>query len=240
MAVDILDNVKIYLGGRDLSGDHNRIAVAYAADAKEVTSFGDTTRRFTGGLKTAGISGSGHWNDAANGLDATSFSFTGGNYEMTVAPLTGADGEVAYFMDTLRGRYQFGGAVGDVLPFSIEALSASQLVRGTILHTATRAATGTGTARQLTAASSTQKLYAVLHVLGAGGTTPTLDVVVRSAATSAMTGATNRITFTQATATGSEWAAPVSGAITDTWYDVSFTIGGTSPSFNFVVVVGIL
>jgi hypothetical protein len=56
-----------------------------------------------------------------------------------------------------------------------------------------------------------------------------------------MSSPTTRVTFSQATGRTSQWATPVAGAITDDWWDISWTIGGTGgPDFTFVAVVGIL
>jgi hypothetical protein len=102
-----------------------------------------------------------------------------------------------------------------------------------------RTVTGNGTARQLGLVGATQKLYASLHVVDAS-VADTLDVKIQSDDASGMGTPTDRITFTQATAVGAQYATPVSGPIaTDTWWRVSYTIGGTSPSFKFAVVVGI-
>jgi len=63
--------------------------------------------------------------------------------------------------------------------------------------------------------------------------------VVQSDDAQAFLSPTDRITFAQATAIGAQWATPVSGAITDDWWRLSYTIGGTNPSFMVIVVVGI-
>jgi hypothetical protein len=53
-----------------------------------------------------------------------------------------------------------------------------------------------------------------------------------------MTSATTQITFPQKTFVTSEWLS-AAGAITDDYWRVGYTIGGSTPSFNFAVVVGI-
>jgi len=75
-------------------------------------------------------------------------------------------------------------------------------------------------------------------VIAASGTTPTLDVTIESDDAEGMASATTRLTFTQATATTSEWQE-LAGAVTDDWWRAAWTIGGGSPSFTAVVVVGI-
>ena len=108
------------------------------------------------------------------------------------------------------------------------------------MHNATRTATANGTARQLGAVAAGQSVYATLHVLATvSGTSPTLDVVVASAATDSWPG-TSRITFSRKTAIGPQFATPVDGSITDPWRRVQYTIGGTdTPTFPFVVLIGI-
>lgn len=242
MSAQVVTDAKIYVDGYNFSADHNRIAVAYECDPKDVTTFSDTTRRNAGGLKSAGLSGRGFWqaDSAAPKIDDIFYSKIGlTDVLATVAP-NGADGDPAYFFKAMFANYKLSGDPGEYLPFDIEAKSAASLIRGTVLHTAAKTATGTGTSRQIGATSAAQKVYAGLHVIAASGTTPTLDVIVRSAAASNMASPTTRFTFAQKTAIGSQWLTPISGAITDQWWDVSFTIGGTTPSFTFIVVVGIL
>jgi len=53
-----------------------------------------------------------------------------------------------------------------------------------------------------------------------------------------MTSATSRMVFAQATGITSEWL-PLAGAITDDYWRLAVTVGGTTPSFNYVVVLGI-
>jgi hypothetical protein len=42
----------------------------------------------------------------------------------------------------------------------------------------------------------------------------------------------------QATGATSQWL-PLSGAITDDWWRITATVGGTTPSFRFAVILGI-
>ena len=103
-----------------------------------------------------------------------------------------------------------------------------------------RTSSGTGTAWQVGALSSSQRLYAGLHVISASGTTPTLAVKVQSD-TVGFGSATDRITFSTATDVANrEQFSSVAGAITDDYWRVSYTIGGSStPTFSFMVCVGI-
>ena len=71
------------------------------------------------------------------------------------------------------------------------------------------------------------------------GTNPTLDVKLQSDVDGFGSPA-DQITFSQAIAIGSQWGTPASGAVTDTYYRLNYTIGGTdTPTFSFIVVMAI-
>lgn len=243
MADYVLEDCKLYLAGYDFSGDVNQMTLTYEAEIKDNTTFGSGgAREKLPGLKNCTLEGSGFWDNASgNGdQDDVMFDEVGTSEEVvTVCPTTGADGEIAFTFKSLLASYAPGEAIGEVLAFTVNAEGHDVLVRGTIMSAGAKTATGNGTARQLGAVGATQKLYATLHVLAASGTSPTLDVVIQSDDASGFVSPTSRITFTRATAIGSQWATPVSGAITDDWWRVALTIGGTSPSFTILVVIGI-
>jgi len=206
------------------------------------TAFGDDTRINKGGLKNVQVNGGGHWEAGTDLIDPTIFSKVGSSGQvLAISPDGGGEGEVCYFFKPVVGQYAPGGSIGEILPFAVTAQGQHNLVRGTVMQNGSETTSTSGTARQLGAVAAGQKLYAAIHVFSASGTSPTLDVTVRSDDNAGMTSATTRITFNQATGRTAEWATPVNGAITDDYWDVSWTIGGTgSPEFNFVVVVGIL
>jgi hypothetical protein len=242
MATLILTNAKIWWDGYDLSGDHNEIRIAHGVDELPFDKFGSLTHLVKAGLKRSGISGDGWWNAGTDQADGVLHSKVGvAGTALAVSPDGGDEGEVGYLMKPLESMYSFGAAVGELLPFSTKAAAQSDLVRGTVMQNGLESATGSGTARQLGAVAAGKSLYAALHVFGSNGSSPTLDVLVRSDDNSGMSSPTTRVTFSQATGRTSQWATPVAGAITDDWWDISWTIGGTGgPDFTFVVVVGIL
>lgn len=240
MAVQIIKDAKLWLGGYDLSGDMNALALTYGAELQDDTVLGDDTRSRMGGLRTLTFQHEGFWNGGAEAVDEVLFGRIGVKDEvMTVGPETGADGEIAFATRIVGGEYSPGGAVGEMLAFSVSGEGRDAFVRGTVMHNAQRTAGGNGVARQLGAASAGQRLYAALHVIAAAGTSPTLDVTVESDDAQGFTTPTTRVTFAQATGVGAQWASPVAGPIADDWWRVSWTIGGTGPSFSFVVLVGI-
>lgn len=240
MAERVLDDCKFWYGGYDLSGDMNAMTLRLAAELQDTTRFGNATRTRLGGLKAILANAEGLWNGGDAAVDDVLFDNLATKQPVTISPTTGADGEPAFAFQAVTGNYEAGAAVGEILPFSVEAESDdSDLVRGTIMHNATRSSSSDGTARQLGAVSAAQRLFASLHVVAITGS-PTLDVIVESDAADDFSGSeTTRITFAQATGVGAEWATPVAGAITDDWFRVGFTKGGTG-TITFIVFIGIL
>lgn len=242
MAVQIIRAQKVWLAQFDVSGDLRGLAINDGVELAEATALGDTGRRRRAGLFAPALHLEGFWNGGANAIDDVLFARVGvEDAPLSIGAETGADGEIAYMLRLLVGEYVPGAPIGEMFGFSVSAHGSSgeRLVRGTILHNATRTATVNGTGRQLGTVSATQKIYAALHVTAASGTTPTLDVTVQSDDNSAFTTPTARITFAQAVASTSEWKS-AAGAITDDWWRIVATIGGTGPSFTFIATVGIL
>ena len=141
--------------------------------------------------------------------------------------------------ERLPDLVQPGATLGEMMRFSVSAEATGDLIRGNVLFPLTTATTsGQSAAQNLGAVTATQYLYGALHVTAASAA-DTLDVVIQSDDAEGMASPTARITFTQKTAIGSQWATPVLGAITDTWWRIDYTIGGASPSFDFTVMMGI-
>lgn len=237
----ILSSCRIFHGAYDLSGDVNTLSLDLSADLQDVTNFnsGGWTS-VEPGMKTGEFSYEGYFRTGTLQIDSHLTNELG----VTGRPLTlatsSADGVTAYFTQSATSNVNIlNGAVGDVGKVSASGSATNDVLQGTILlPSAARTTTATGTGRQLGAVSATQALYANLHVFAASGTTPTLSVVVQSATSNAFASPTSRITFTTATGATSE-ARVVNGAITDTWWRISYTITGTTPSFTFAVVAGI-
>ena len=236
---------KIWYDAYDVTGDMNQSALGLDAEALDETTFADSTRTHKGGLKvisfdTAGLFQAGAAPDL---IDTVAQNNIGTTFPISVGPTgSGADGQIAYLFKALASSYQpFGSGIGELLAINLSVAGAGNLVRGTIMLNSTAlTATGNGTARQLGAVLAGEKVYASLHVLTVSGTSPTLDVTIDSDDNSGMTTATTQLTFTQATGVTSEGPLTAAGAITDDWWRVEYAITGTTPSFDAVVVIGIL
>lgn len=241
MTTRVISNKPIWVNAYDFSSSLHEVAIDYAADEKEATTLADTTRVFKNGLKSVGMAMNGFWDETtANPIDSQNFAKTGANSLCTFAAESGAEGEIAYFMQCLQNQYNLQGDLGEMFAFTVDANAAGKLVRGTIeLKQSALASSGNSTGRQLGALSSSQTMWAAIHVTGVGSGAQTFDAIVQSDDNGSFTSATNRITFTQLTAIGSELKSVV-GAVADDYWRINYTITGSTPAFTVVVVLGIL
>jgi hypothetical protein len=243
MSKFILTDCRIYSGGADLSTRSNKATLMAEVEEKDATAFaGGGYTEVLGGLASAKFDGEGQWEAGDAGkVDDVSWSGLGGLGPLTVCP-DGADvDDLAWLMYGMRGSYSLGDSVGEVAPWSASLASSWPLARGRIAHPpgTARTATGDGTAVELGAVPAGQYLYAGLHVLSASGTTPSITVAIESDVDALFNGSeTTRTTFSAATDRGGQ-IQRVAGAITDTFWRATWTVSGTTPSFLFVVSLGI-
>lgn len=245
MGMFTLTSPKIYLDGFDISGDLNQHSLNESAAAVTNTTYGTGYESALPGRKGVDLSMAGYWQagatpDLIDHILADRIAVE--NSVLTVCGQTGAAGESAKFFRAMVGSYAPGGQVGAMLAFSASAkANQGPVVRGTVLATGSKTSTANGSAYQVGAAGATQSLYAALHVLSVSGTNPTLNVVIASDNNSGFTSGLTRMTFSQKTAIGTQWLTPVAGPQTDDYWRAEWTIGGSNtPTFNFVVVFGIL
>ena len=243
----VLRDCKFFWGAYDLTGDTNKIDLVADAAMKEDTVYGDSALSRAKGLEDIKLAASGFLNLGAGQLEealmgALMATFALEDIPVTIGLLTGAEGEAAHFFLGSHSNYKTGGPVGDMLPYSVDVIGrGTKLCRGNILQNGIELVTGTSTPFNLGLVASGKKLYGVLHVVAASGTLPTLDVIVQSDALETFLSPTTRITFSQKTAIGYQWATPIAGPISDDiWFRCQFTIGGTTPSFTLIVAVAIL
>lgn len=240
MSVQVVRDGKLWMGGYDLSGDMNAIALGAGAELKDATVLNDLSRRRRGGLKTTALTLNGFWNGGTGGVDDALFSNIGqSDVPITVGLLTGAEGERADFFKALLGEYKPGAQVGEMFAFEVtgDDSGGDGIVGGRILVNGTKTLDGNGTGYQLGAVSATQRLFAALHVTAFSGFSSAV-IKVQSDDNSGFTTAADRITFTTVAGVTSEYASPVAGPITDDYWRVTWDVTGTG-SISFVCPVGI-
>lgn len=239
----VLKDVKVLFDGRDLSGELSNVSIEYTAETPDKTVFGDTTRTRLPGILDVVATHSGWWDivSALDDLDADLIAQIGAaSALMTMSDSGGSLGDFAYSFPTQAAALTRGGSHGEIMAFSITVNTDGPLVRGIVMENSAFAGTANGTDRQIGAVSATQSIYSILHVTAVSGTNPTLDVTVESDATTDFVGAeTTRLTHPQMTAVGSNQQI-LAGAITDDWWRLVMTIGGTdTPTFTVFGVLGI-
>jgi hypothetical protein len=241
----VLTDAKVYFAQYDISGDLNKVGIGITPDAVEDTTFGASYHTKKPGLLTtkATMEGYSKFNATANNaIDGRLWNnLSVVDIPFSVAPKTGNAGENGFFFKAMEAQYALGGSIGEMLKFqsSAEATGTGvQLVRGIIMEDGktSRVAAGNSSAQTLGAVSATQNLYAVLHVFAFVGTDVTFKV--RSAVTNFAT-ITDRVTFAVVNAATSQYAVPVVGPITDTFWRVDWTTSAGFTSFSAAVIVGI-
>jgi hypothetical protein len=247
MAIQFWQNMSILVGQLELACHGKNVDLSTEVEPLDTTALcttGWTT--VVGGLKSGSVDME-LMADFADGLnDEQLWSYLGANDTAHSIVTNSADGSIAYLFKGIPLSYKIiDGAPGDLAMASISGRSASSpVIRGRLLHpgSASRTSSSVGTGRQLGDVDATQRVYAALHVITVSGTSPTLDVIVQSDDNSGFTTPTSRITFSQATAAANrQQFLSTAGAIADTHWRVSYTIGGSdTPTFAFAVTVGIV
>jgi hypothetical protein len=246
MAIQFWKDMSILVGGYELAGQGKNVNLTVDVSPLDTTAL-STTGWVTviGGLKTATVDLSLMTELSATGHELDAFTNLGVADVPHSIVSNSADGSTAYLMRGIPLSYTpFEGNVGELAMTRISGKSSTgPMARGALLHpgSASRTSSSTGTGRQLGAVSSTKTMYAALHVLSVSGTNPTLDVIVQSDDNAGFTTATSRITFTQRTTAGTYAWGSVAGPVTDDYWRVSYTIGGTAtPTFAFAVTAGFI
>lgn len=245
MGKSVLLNARLFAGGADLSGQGNKIELQSEFEEKDVTNWlSDGWKENLGGIASTTLAGAGQWEAGdPSRVDDEMWAQLIGRTDRpwTACPDTADLGELAYFTKGMVKDYKIFDAVGEVAPWEANVAGSWPLLRGTVLHPpgTARTATGNGTGVEHVAVPAGQHLYAALHVLSVSGTsTPTITVAVQSDADNTFASAATVGTFTAATAVGSQ-ILRFPGPITDTWYRPSWTITGSTPSFLFLLAIGV-
>lgn len=246
MAVLVLTSPSLYADELDLACFASQVTVDVQADELDATTFCSSGYKVpVAGLRSVTWAASGPADFATAAASAKSAADEilavdiGTLYTLSAVPAGGTVGNVGYFTQgRLFSRTIIDGAAGELATHAVTFMGGTQLVRGRLEVDETITATGSSTGSQLGTVSSTQRIWAALHILTAGGTTPSITVKVQSDDNSGFTSATDRITFTAATAKGAQFSSTV-GAIADDYWRATWTVSGTSPSFQARVLIGI-
>jgi len=243
MATFVQTNVGLYWGAYSLASTFNAVGLNMSNNVQDDTVYGDTFVSNATGLSSVSLEGEGYWDSTNDGILQTSTAISAAEALVTVTPVDQAAGSPALFTQLKTSEYNpiATGTVGEMMGFRVTGEGQGEkVIHGQIMVTpgTTRTSSGTSAVNNLGAVSATQSVYSALHVITVAGSTPTLDVVVKSASSSGGT-YNAEVTHTQATAITSELKS-TAGANTDAYWRVDFTIGGGSPQFDFICSIGII
>lgn len=240
MSTVTLKNVRLLSGQYEITNDHNQVSVALAQDAVEATTFGNDSRVFRPGLKTVNYTLNGYFDaDGTSLINDIQAAQSGASTNVTIVAPDGAVGAQAYSFSRVESSLTpLSGSIGGMVEFTSSGTGTGDMFRGRLLEAGTtaRTASANSTGYQMTAITSGQKGYAALHVLATTGS-PTLDVDIASDDNAGFTSSTTYMSFTQATAAGSEFISDAT-AETDDYWRAEWTFGGTG-SITFAVTFGI-
>jgi hypothetical protein len=247
-------NATIWLDKLAIASQVNQCSIDASAAEQDITTFANAGKARLMGLNDGVISVAGFW-EANPDPDATFFVDTSTNavYPVTVAiGRNAAAGAVAYLMGAQVVKYGgIGAKIGNPLAFSLKAaqsdrdytqnqFSGVKLAQGVLAENRTAVtATGSGNIYGPLPAPSLQGsgIACAIHVTAASGGTPSITFVLKSANNVGMAGATTRATFNAITAPGSA-LVQLDAPITDTYWQLSWTVSGSTPSFNFAASLG--
>lgn len=151
----------------------------------------------------------------------------------TVAPNGFALGNSAWLIPSITATYEVTSSVADLVGFSLNLSANGPANYGVCLSSLVAlTATGTSTSHDNTTSTANGALIN-LHVTAASGTSPTMTMVVQHSTNNSTW--TTLGTFTALTATGSQ-ALQVTGTV-NRYVRLSYTIGGTTPSFTTQVSI---
>lgn len=235
-------NAAVIVGGVDLSCDTSATSVSLNTDALDVTALcGDGTREYIPGLKSAEFSHEGFWDP----LVTADVVYNRIRAASDVIPMTfavaGTAGSRAYTGQTIHTSYAEQAEVGTPYNYTASGVMSGKVSRGFLLQPAATevTASGNGTAVQLGAAASGEKVYSSLHVIEiTGGTSPDIAVTADSDDASGFASGVTRLTHATLDAVGSDFQE-LAGPVTDTWWRSSYTITGSPTAVRFVHVIGI-
>lgn len=228
----------VWIGGYDMTGDLNQMSMNVGAEELDTTVFGlGGFRRRIAGLKTVAADFGGFWQAGTGTVDPTVFTdLAVVDRVLTVAPAS-TETSVAYMWQGGSFRYSPFGQIGQATPFTLgySGTNGVGVIRGQVAKAkANVSATGaTGSVVQVGDVTSSEYLYATLHVFSAG---TTITVQVQSDDNAGMTSPTTRATIGPITTAGGTWMTRVAGPFTDTYW--RFNVSAVTGTFSIAGAIG--
>ena len=164
----------LLIDGLDASADLNSLTVNYGSESKDITTMGNDTRISKGGLKTGSIDAAGLLNLGSSLIDEVLWGKIGEtDVVVAVFPVginAGSTSLTGEAMGSVPNTLAIGGAVGEILPFSVTFGPSSDIVKAVVIEdfNSTAASTDgvTSASVNLVHCSTGEKLYAGWQVNG--------------------------------------------------------------------------
>lgn len=235
MAVSVMLNCKVLVGGYDFSGLHNSLALEYGAEMLDETVFqagvGTATRLFKPGLKTFSFNGNVFFDTT---VDEVMFNRVGATREvMSFANVGETEGDICFTTRGVTATYNpASGSVGELLQGTIEGRNNNQaLVRSRLMKRGNITSTGNSTGLNIGSLSG-KRIFSGLHVTTpATGGVPSITGIIESDDNSGFTTPTTRLTHAAITVRGADWQEVLLGAVTDNYWRAKWTVSGVE-TFN--------
>jgi hypothetical protein len=124
----------INIAGTDFSDSIAAVTLDISRESLEVTAFGDSARRYIGGLQDSSVTLSFHQDFAAGSVDETFFSNLGGTVAVIIKPTSGSvtSSNPSYTFNALVVQTTpFSSNVGDLATMDLTFPVDGQITRGT-------------------------------------------------------------------------------------------------------------
>lgn len=174
-----LSNAKIFLDDIELTGTSTECAIEFSRDELEETTFGDLTKSFKPGLRTAACSAVMFYDTADDGQDEVIYNRMNGSAKpITIYDHTNGFGDVAYVFNTELFEHQRQSTIGQMMKATFKSGCAKNgdLSRGFLMINETITTDKTTTGLKLGAISKSQKLMSNYHILVTNAATCTLKI----------------------------------------------------------------
>lgn len=176
MAEQMLENVKVLIGGYDVTGKTNSVTINHTAEMLDRTVFGNSFRRRLAGLTDFDLSVAGYW--GSTDVDNDAFSRIASSARvLSIMPAT-AEGGVAFLANGVFSEYSPAGTIGDLFAYDIAAVGtpAASSTPGSLYQGKTLCARGASTSEGATSCTgmslgalstltTSQRLYAAFHMV---------------------------------------------------------------------------
>lgn len=237
---------RVWMDGRQAACIINEISQEAELDEAEVTTLCSTLKDYIPGLAEVTIEMEGYFDtdtvDPSATMEALFHSkiSSGEVFPVTFAPNGAASlGDPVYLMNGFIQEYTIEATVDEAAMVEATMRCSSSLARGLIIHSDSTAVTTSGdggdtppgTGNVDNGSATTDGGVAVLQVSAASGTLPTLDVKLQHSDDGLVW--VDLVTFTQQTAVNGEYVTVAAGTTVNRYLRALWTVGGTTPSFNF-------